>query len=316
MKQINNAEARLFAESVVWKNHSNAVEREYNNKAKINGDTHLKGLLLEKSELVPKIAITRFKGGDVKNLCERQKAVEAEIETALKAYGMTVKDITFQPTCEKCGDTGKTIAGDCDCFKKYVFQYISSQLSSGGEEVDFASSKEFAKGYPHLYKFYDYAEKYCEKFPEVTKRIFILQGNVGSGKTHLAKGILQELVASGASGLFISAFNMEDAFVAHMLNSTSFTPNQNVNDRYNLIANVDVLVVDDLGVEIIHMEKIKAYYVSLLETRMASGKLTIFTTNLPESAIIERYGERFFSRLTSKSTVVMKADTAVDLRKI
>ncbi|MFI3166250.1 MAG: ATP-binding protein [Bacillota bacterium] len=316
MKQINNAEARLFAESKVWQNHSKAVEIQYNNKAKISGDTNLAKLLARSSELVPLVAITRFKGGDVVPLLKEKAEVETAVKSGLLKYGLEIADIGFVPFCEKCGDTGKIATGDCDCFKGYVFEYISSRLAGGGETVDFEVSKEFAKEYPELFKAYEYAEKYCEKYPNVTKRNFVLQGNVGTGKTHLAKGVLSKLIEKGASGLFVSAFNMEDTFVKHMYNSTSFSPNQNLNDEYNLLLNVDVLIVDDLGAELIHMEKIKTYYINFIETRMANSKLTIFTTNLSDNMISERYGERFFSRLASKSTVVMKPKTNQDLRKV
>ncbi len=315
MKQINNAEARLFAESKVWQNHSKAVEIQYNNKAKISGDTNLAKLLARRSALVPEIAITRFKGGDVSGLIKEKAEVENAVQAGLEKYGLKISDIAFTPTCDKCGDTGKTADGDCECFKGYVFEYISSRLSSG-EDVDFESSKSFAKSYAGLCKFYDYAEKFCEKYPQVTKKVLLLKGEVGTGKSHLAKGVLGKLIAKGASGLFVSAFNMEDTFVKHLYNSTSFSPNQNINDEYNLMLNVDVLVVDDLGAEIVHMEKIKPYYINLLETRISNGKLTIITTNLPDIGISERYGERFLSRLTSKNTVVLNVETGVDLRKI
>ncbi len=314
MKQINNAEARLFAESKVWQNHSKAVERQYNNKAKINGDTTIQKLLARSNALVPEIAIKRYKGGDVSGLVLEQAEVCAAIKAGLAGYGMELCDIQLCPTCEKCGDTGKVATGDCECFKGYVFEYIAGRLSAG-DDVDFASSKEFAKGYPELWKFYDYAEKFCEKYPEVTKKVLILKGEVGTGKSHLAKGMLGKLIAKGASGLFVSAFNMEEVFVKNLLNATSFNPNQTVADEHNILMNADVLVVDDLGAEIVHTEKVKPYYINLMETRISNGKLTIFTTNLSDNAIKERYGERFFSRLTSKATVVMNVETGEDLRK-
>lgn len=315
MKQINNAEARLFAESKVWQNHSKAVEIQYNNRAKISGDIPLTKLLARSSELVPLVAITRFKGGDVSNLLKEKADVEIAVKAGLKAYGLDIADIGFVPFCEKCGDTGRTEKGDCDCFKGYVFEYISGRLA-GGENVDFESSKEFAGGYPNLLKFYDYGEKFCEKYPLVTKKVLFLKGEVGTGKSHLAKGMLGKLIEKGASGLFVSAFNMEDCFVKHLYNTTSFSPNQNITDEYNLLLNVDVLVVDDLGAEIVHMEKIKPYYINFLETRISASKLTIFTTNLSDTMISERYGERFLSRLTSKNTVVLNVETGVDLRKV
>lgn len=315
MMQINNAQARLYAESMVSQNASLAREKQYNNKCKIKGDTQLEKLLLQRSELAFEIAKAKVKNGDFESLEKFETKIESEISTALKKYNLKVSDLETCFACEKCGDTGKTENGDCDCFKGYVLEYITKRLSVSGGAIGFEKSAEFAKNHAGLSKFYAYAKEFISRYPSVSKHVFFLQGHVGCGKTHLAKEILAELIAKGASGLCVSSFNMEELFVSHMQNATSFNPIQRIKDEYNLLMNIDVLVVDDLGAEIIHMEKIKPYFVSLLESRIMSGKLTIFTTNLSEADINKRYGERFFSR-GLKSTVVMKVETDVDLRTI
>lgn len=315
MNQINNAQARLFAAGKVSQNYSKAREIQYNNNAKINGDTYLQELLKERKSIAPKLAFASFKNQDTTAIKKREAEIEVEINHALAAYGLEIADIEISPTCKKCGDTGQGENGDCECFKKYMFEYITSRLAIAGDAIGFEKSKEFAKDYAGLLKFYNYAEEFIARYPNVSKNVFLLQGRVGCGKSHLAKEILARLVSKGASGLSVSAFNMETLFVSHKQNTTSFNPSQTIKDEYNLLMNVDVLIVDDLGAEIIHTEKIKPYYVSLLESRVSSGKLTIFTTNLAETDINARYGERFFSRV-KQSTVVMRIEINEDLRGV
>ncbi len=316
MQQINNAQARLYASTKVSENYSLSLEKQYNNKQKINGDMYIANLLSMRKSNVVKLAMAKFKKQETAEIERSDLEIERELEKLLAPLGLKISDIEFNPTCKICGDSGQTVNGDCECFKKYMFEYITSRLSVSGGEVDLEKSQAVASKYPELEKGYKFAVEYCKRYPNVNKQILFFQGNVGTGKTHLAKGILSSLIAKGASGLFVSAFNMEELFVRHMQNATSFNPNQMVKDEYNLLMNIDVLLVDDLGAEIIHMEKIKPYYVNLLDTRLANGKLTIFTSNLPEKAISEMYGERFFSRLASKKTKCFDIQTAIDLRKL
>lgn len=316
MNQINNAQARLYAGGKVAENFGLSREKQNNNLSKINGDMKLSQLLRERKAMVFKLAKARFSGGDIDGILKLEREIEAEVSAMLASYGLSLTDIEFSPVCEKCGDTGKVSDGDCECFKKYMFEYITARLSAAGGDVDFQASKLFAKSQPKLAKCYQYAEEFCNRYPQVSKKVMVFQGEVGTGKSHLSKGIVGRLVAKGFSGLFVSAFNAEELFVRHMQNATSFKQDQTVKDEYSLMQSVDVLTIDDIGAEIIHTPKVLPYYVNLLETRIAENKLTIFTTNLTERAIATKYGERFFSRLTSKATVVMKLETAADLRGV
>ncbi len=315
MRQINNAEARAYANEMVWKNHGRSVEKQYNNNAKINRDISVLAMIEEANGLVPKIARVKFAGGDYLSLEAKEAEILAGIEASLKKYGITMHDLDFVPICEQCGDTGKLRGGaDCDCFKKYMFEYIAKRLSDGNGEIGFENAKKILDKEQYLVRFYQYAEEFCKRYPDVSKRVIFIRGNTGSGKTYLAKVMLEELVAKGASGLFLSAFTLEDAFLKHFYNSTSYKPSQIINDEYDLISRVDVLVVDDLGAEIIHRKDMQAYFLNMLDSRSENQKLTIFTSNLQEDSIASRYGERFLSRLKGTKTAVLTINSNKDLR--
>ena len=62
----------------------------------------------------------------------------------------------------------------------------------------------------------------------------------------------------------------------------------------------DVLVIDDLGTEPINKNVTLEYLYLVINERQLAGKPTIITTNLTPDGVINRYGERIFSRINNK----------------
>ena len=75
----------------------------------------------------------------------------------------------------------------------------------------------------------------------------------------------------------------------------------------------DVLIIDDFGSE----PKTKAteeYFYAILNERLVKNKHTIISTNLLPMQILDKYGERTFSRLNNKASSVMLKIENKDLR--
>jgi DNA replication protein DnaC len=72
-------------------------------------------------------------------------------------------------------------------------------------------------------------------------------------------------------------------------------------DMINLVMDVDLLILDDLGTEYETAFYNSTVY-NIINTRLNSGKPTIISTNLDFAGIRRRYEERVVSRITAVYT--------------
>lgn len=184
--------------------------------------------------------------------------------------------------------------------------------------TDFASSNRTLKA-AHMH-----ARKFVESYPVDTGgRGLLLTGSIGVGKTHLAVGILQSLIAErGAAGMFCD--------YRDLLKQVQNSYNRNVSaTELEILAPVfsaEVLVLDELGASK-PTDWVWDTVAHILNTRYNDCRTTIITTNyanLPplgaeapgtsrisdarasmrEETLGDRIGERMRSRLQEMCVVV------------
>ncbi len=143
------------------------------------------------------------------------------------------------------------------------------------------------------------ATKFVEAFPAVDKGL-LFYGPHGVGKTHLAVGILKEVIRSkGARGYFFET--------RELLRLVRDTYNRSVEetemDVLNPVLRADLLVLDDLGAERTS-EWVQETLGLVVNTRYNARRATIFTSNLIDSpdntdpqGLIYQLGARTRSRL-------------------
>ena len=87
---------------------------------------------------------------------------------------------------------------------------------------------------------------------------------------------------------------------------------------YDNIINVDLLVIDDLGVEALNSVKISEIF-NIINARLLNqnGKIkkTIISTNLNMNNLFDTYGERIFSRVAAYYNVCRFFGDDIRLRK-
>ncbi len=141
-------------------------------------------------------------------------------------------------------------------------------------------------------------------------RGLLLWGPCGVGKTHLAVGVLRQVVLNyPVSGLFVEFTDLlrrlQDTF-----DKRSETPSKDVIDP---VVGADVLVLDDLGCT--RMTPWTADVLGLIvNERYNASRLTLVTTNRPlkagpgagaaQDSLADRIGERLASRLLEMCFVV------------
>jgi len=99
----------------------------------------------------------------------------------------------------------------------------------------------------------------------------VLIGNTGVGKTGLASGLLLKALQNGYRGLFIKAQDLFDDMYASIADRSS-------RKLVKRLANVDVLLVDEMGYLNLRPEQTNIFF-KLMEERYRR-KATIITTNL------------------------------------
>ena len=145
-------------------------------------------------------------------------------------------------------------------------------------------------------KIYNAFEKIVNKLEDIKFKNFLIEGDSGVGKTFLLSTIAGESIEKGYSTFFVTAFNLNSLMLKYHTNFSE--------DKEKFLAPVfdcDVLIIDDLGTEQVLKNVTKEYLLEILKQRTLSGKHTFISTNLSLEQIIDRYGERIFSRIVDKS---------------
>ena len=162
------------------------------------------------------------------------------------------------------------------------------------------------------------ARKFVSSYPLGTRdQGLLLTGSIGVGKTHLAVGILQALIAErGAQGLF---FDYRD-LLKQVQNSYNRTVEATELEVLRPVFEAEVLVLDELGASK-PTDWVWDTVAHILNTRYNDRRTTIITTNyanLPpggselnaarasvrDETLGDRIGERMRSRLQEMCVVV------------
>lgn len=136
------------------------------------------------------------------------------------------------------------------------------------------------------------ARKYVDNFPEMKKRGkgLLLYGPVGTGKTHAAACIANELISQGRPCLVTNFARITNTLQG------MFDGKQRYLDDFNRL---DLLIIDDLAAER-DTSYMNEMIFNIIDSRYRSGKPLIVTSNLTKADLmapgsIER--QRVYSRL-------------------
>ena len=218
-------------------------------------------------------------------------------------------------------DDGSRVAKDCECrIERRVARMIAkTNIPKRYEHCTLDSyDTDFPAASRSLKAAHRSAKKFVESYPLETHGTgLLLTGAIGVGKTHLAVGILQALVAErGATGLFYD--------YRELLKQVQHSYNRQVQaTELEILAPVfeaEVLVLDELGASK-PTDWVWDTVAHILNTRYNDRRTTIITTNFANAAPLQgpikaagrsdreeslgdRIGERMRSRLQEMCVVV------------
>lgn len=204
--------------------------------------------------------------------------------------------------CPDCKDTGYVtlesgIQEKCHCLRAQEQAYLYEQSNlKGVSESDRFSNLSYAycqgEDLEHLRGAVRVSEDFVETFGEGKNLLFY--GTVGTGKSFLSGCIANSLLEKGFSVIYFSAVSLFESLARY-----SFDGNAK-ESLYNFckeLYNYDLVIVDDLGTEVLS-SFVTSQLFTLLNEREMRRKSTIISTNLNLSELRDRYSDRVFSRVS------------------
>lgn len=254
---------------------------------------------------------------------ERKCSLEHEIcllqnekKRLLEAEGYTLKDLEPSFTCPDCQDTGFIGTEKCHCFLQAEIDllYHQSHLKEILKQENFRTFS---------YSWYEGADRETMKRHVMDARFFIeafdtsfqnllLLGEVGTGKTFLSNCIAKELMDTGHSVVYLTAFQL-----FQLLSRAVFGDHHGQEagqQAYPYLFDCDLLIIDDLGTELPNSFTISQFFLCINE-RILRRKSTLISSNLDMEALKNTYSERTLSRIISSYTIRQLPGSDIRIRK-
>lgn len=242
----------------------------------------------------------------VEELKKEADRISGQRIALLEEAGLPSDYLEQRHECPYCGDTGYVDGRKCRCFlqKELELLYHQSGIRERIKKENFDSctdlcysdtdivegSNETAREYMgHVIAV---CRSYASEFDRKGGNL-VLYGNTGVGKTFLAGCIAKELIETYHSVVYLSATDLFDSMAKDRFHRDE---EDDQTGSTQSILDCDLLIIDDLGTEMINSwTNSQLFY--CLNKRLLAGKSTIITTNLTPNQLSREYSDRVGSRL-------------------
>ena len=141
---------------------------------------------------------------------------------------------------------------------------------------------------------FEACRKFADNFPAVSANL-LFQGGTGLGKTYLSACIARVVAGKGFSVCYDSAAAALEAFEVQKF-SRDQEAGEAASARVRRMLGCDLMILDDLGTEMISSISLSALY-TLLNTRLVNGKKIIIITNCSDEELLKKYTPQICSRI-------------------
>lgn len=251
--------------------------------------------------------------GTTEDIKKQIEALSKEKASLLRENGYPEDYLTMEYTCPKCQDTGYVGQHKCSCLKNSIIEilYEQSNIKDVLEKENFNTFsfkhydndvKDSITGLTPLENMHEVV-KTCRDYIDNFKteyRSLYLYGPTGVGKTFLTNCIAKELIESSHSVIYVSSIRLFE-----LLADSTFKKNGSLEgkDLANNILDCDLLIIDDLGTEMVNSFTAASLF-NCINERHLRRKSVIISTNLSLAELRQTYSERVFSRITSNYTLL------------
>ena len=270
----------------------------------------LKQIDQELRRTMAEVAKETLRGGDdraqrIAAIRNRNLELQREREWLLESSDLEEGYLDDSPVCPVCGGSGYSGGIMCECLKELCRQEQKKELAAafGGSWDSFDN---FRLSYyseeqdPRLgtspravmTRTLNACRNYAQNFTRQSGNL-LLSGETGLGKTMLSMCIARVAADRGCSVCYESAAHLvENLQRAHFQQEAGEAGKACA--RYQ---ESDLLIVDDLGTEMVTQFTLSALY-TLINDRLMKGLPMIVSTNLNTEDFARRYSSQIASRLT------------------
>lgn len=245
-----------------------------------------------------------------------------EKKQLLAAHGYVPDYLTPHYECPDCQDTGYINNHRCHCFTQAAIDlvYTQSNIKEILKQENFSTfsydyysaelknpttgltSIETAKRAVTTCK--DFIHNFDASFENLC-----FYGESGVGKTFLSNCVAKELLDSGHSVIYVTAFQLFDIF-----EKNTFKKDTDAMASHQNIFDCGLLIIDDLGTELANSFTTSQLFLCLNE-RILRKKSTIISTNLSMEDLAATYSERICSRIFNSYTLIKLFGDDIRLKK-
>lgn len=127
----------------------------------------------------------------------------------------------------------------------------------------------------------------------------LFMGGHGTGKTHLAVGILKSVFSEGFTGLYTTASRLFSGARSTYSKNSKWTED----DFYNAMIELDLLVIDEIVVKRMSPDEFNIFF-RVIDERYGEMKSTIFITNADSDELKSEFTDKIMDRLNYISTAL------------
>lgn len=254
---------------------------------------------------------------------ELQFLIEEKISCE-KTMGEGFFDAVY--TCSLCEDEGIFVGEDgksvkCRCYRQLLADMLAENFAitkdhgtfdtfrtdiytlDQSDEDDIKDKKaiEPLSCGEYMSAVFNKCRSFVEDFESGKSKNLLLWGKSGVGKSFMCNAIAYELIKNGIPVSYVSAPAMLAKVTAITVNDEQRLEKQ---EFCELVRNIDVLIIDDLGTE----KQSDTKYQELLEIlnersrKYGKGLRTVISTNLSQKNMFRYYDERIASRIYAEFT--------------
>ena len=174
--------------------------------------------------------------------------------------------------------------------------------------------RQSPESYEIMNRNYHTVRRYAEQFSMSEKQLpqsLLFLGGTGLGKTHLSTAVARTVISRGYDVFYNSAVGMISDFECRRFGNGLAQGDGDDTVRYT---ECDLLIIDDLGTEVVNQFTLSCLY-HVLNTRLNLQKPTLISTNLTSGELRKIYSDRITSRLLGEYLLIPFYGTDVRRQK-
>ena len=225
----------------------------------------------------------------------------------LTEHGYPIEYLDEIISCPECQDTGLVNGVLCACmelrYNHELTKELSALLRNGNESFEqfdlnyYSDQPEAESGISPRQAMtiaFQACRHFAYSFPDISQNL-LLRGGTGLGKTYLSACIARVVAEKGFSVCYDTAFSALEAFEKQKF-SRSPEDAEAASVRVSRMLSCDLMILDDLGTEMVTPMSVSALY-TLLNSRLNAGLHTVISTNCTNEELERRYTPQICSRI-------------------